>query len=74
MATCTPKKSPEVRLPRRVRRWFGLERRAFYRALAMLVEARLVKVETRPGKVPVITILAASPAVPEEAKPGGPEV
>src|SRR5262249_40864258 len=62
-AVCSPSKSAVVKLPRKTRKWFGLERHAFYRALDALERARLVQSERRTGKVPLITILG----VPGEA-------
>jgi DNA-binding transcriptional ArsR family regulator len=55
-ALCIPARNPVVKLPRRKRKWFGLERRAFYRALRALREAGLIDAEARKGKVPLITI------------------
>jgi hypothetical protein len=60
-ALCSPTRRPEVKLQRRKREWFGLERRAFYRALESLQEAGLIRAETRVGKTPVITILDVPP-------------
>jgi hypothetical protein len=47
-------------LPVKTRRWFGLgERKTWYRALAALAAAGLVKVRFRQGRTPAITILPA---------------
>jgi hypothetical protein len=67
-ALCSPARNPTVKLARRKRQWFGLERRAFYRALQSLEEAKLVSAETRRGKVPLITIRDVPAWVPEESK------
>ena len=56
-ALCSKNRSPVVILQRRKREWFGLERRAFYRALEALQKAKLIRVEPRRGKAPEITIL-----------------
>jgi hypothetical protein len=65
-AICSPTRSPVVKLQRRKRDWFGMERKAFYRALESLQEAGLVHAESRKGKVPIITILD----VPAYVSPG----
>src|SRR5205823_1319932 len=57
-ALCRPGKSPTVALPPRTLRRFGLAARTtYYRALAVLVAAGLVHVETRRGRPPLVTIL-----------------
>jgi hypothetical protein len=66
-AICSPDRSPVVKLQRRKRGWFGLERRAFYRALQSLQKAGLIGVEPRRGKVPRVTILDVPPGKPPEA-------
>jgi hypothetical protein len=65
-AICSPKRSPVVKLQRKKREWFGMERKALYRALEALQEAGLIRVESRAGKVPMVTILD----VPAYVSPG----
>jgi DNA-binding transcriptional ArsR family regulator len=65
-ALCLPGRPATVKLPRRKREWFGLERRAFYRALVALKAAGLVEVESRDGKVPLVTVLEAPANTPDE--------
>src|SRR5262245_56164373 len=59
-ALCRPGKPPTVALPPRTLRRFGLgSRTTLYRALAALAAAGLVRVESRSGRPPLVTILPA---------------
>jgi hypothetical protein len=56
-ALCSRRKSPDVRLPAKTRRRFGLSRWSYPRALHALQAAGLIRVGHRTGRAAVITLL-----------------
>src|SRR5262249_33929289 len=70
-ATVTPPRSATVELAKKTRRRFGLQsRKTYYRALRSLEGAGLVRVEYRPGRPPLVTILSALDARDLAETPG----
>jgi hypothetical protein len=69
-------KGEPVFLSVRTREWFNLtNRKSYYRALATLVEAGLVRVEGHRGRRPLLTLVLTSPSSrrPRKKQGGSPE-